>query len=156
MKDIKNYEGLYAITSCGKVWSHSRKIFRKFRVTKHGYLAVHLRKGHELTEFLVHRLVAEAYIDNPNNLLHVIHKDGNRANNNVNNLEWGLLSGFENGDDISKTYLSKPVYCVELNKTFSSESEAAKAVHTHPSHIARVCKGKKGYKTACGYHWKYV
>ena len=67
MKDIKGYEGLYAITSCGKVWSHSRKRFRKLKTTTNGYVSVGLRKGSDQAEFFVHRLVAEAYIDNPNN-----------------------------------------------------------------------------------------
>jgi hypothetical protein len=155
MKDIKGYEGLYAITSCGKVWSHSRKRFRKLKVSKSGYVSVSLRKGSDLTEFYVHRLVAEAYIDNPNNWLQVIHKDGNNANNHVNNLEWCSFEGIE-GSDTHKAYASKRVYCVELDKTFNSLNEAAKAIHTSTSHIRGVCEGKKGYKTAGGYHWKYV
>jgi hypothetical protein len=155
MKDIAGYEGLYAITSCGKVWSHSRKRFRKLKTCKSGYVSVGLRKGGDLAEFYVHRLVAEAYIPNPNNWLQVIHKDGNIANNHVNNLEWCLFDGYDAGD-VYKAYSNKPVYCVELNKTFSSISKAAKITHTTTSHIRGVCEGKKGYKTAGGYHWKYV
>lgn len=87
MKDITNYEGLYAITSCGKVWSYKSKKFLK-PYFNGGYASVALSKNGKLTYPLVHRLVAEAYISNPDNLPQVNHKDEDKAHNCVNNLEW--------------------------------------------------------------------
>jgi hypothetical protein len=92
MKDIKGYEGLYAITSCGKVWSHKNKRFLKLQYNSNRpnfkYFRVYLYKDGKPTPYQVHRLVAEAYIPNPNNLPLVNHKDENKFHNWVNNLEW--------------------------------------------------------------------
>lgn len=88
MKDILDYEGLYAITSCGKVWSYRSQKFLKPKIKKNGYLEVDLRKNGSHKFCLVHRLVAEAYINNPFNLAEVNHKDEIKAHNWINNLEW--------------------------------------------------------------------
>ena len=87
MRDIIGYEGLYAITSCGRVWSYKRNKFLAPR-EKDGYLNVHLYKDGISKEFLVHRLVGLAYIDNPNNLPEINHKSEVKTENFVNNLEW--------------------------------------------------------------------
>ena len=65
MKDIKGYEGLYAVTSCGKVWSYRRKIFLSPSYDNNGYLMVNLSVGGNVKTKYIHRLVAEAYIPNP-------------------------------------------------------------------------------------------
>lgn len=88
MKDIQGYEGLYAITSCGKVWSYKSKRFLMPYKHYKGYLLVKLTKDGIRKAYTVHRLVAEAYIPNPENKEQVNHKDENKANNCVNNLEW--------------------------------------------------------------------
>lgn len=88
MKEIKGYEGLYAITSCGKVWSHRRKKFLKPVANGWGYLEVRLCVNGESKHRRINRLVAEAYIPNPDNKPFVNHIDENILNNNVNNLEW--------------------------------------------------------------------
>ena len=88
MKDIKNYEGLYAITEDGQVWSYRKQRFMKLSAEKHGYLMANFWKDGTFKRFLVHRLVADAYIPNPDNLPQVNHKDENRHNNSVSNLEW--------------------------------------------------------------------
>lgn len=99
-KDIKGYEGLYQISNLGRVKSLERDIkLRQYTkhvdafimrqdLNKRGYLYIRLTKNGKQKAFRVHRLVAEAFIDNPNSLSQVNHIDFNRTNNNVNNLEW--------------------------------------------------------------------
>ena len=100
-KDYKDYEGLYQASNLGRMRSLDRWVkgpnssirFCKGRIlkpctTKDGYLLVNLCKNGKVKSFLVHRLVAEAFIDNTDNLPQVNHKDENKLNNNVDNLEW--------------------------------------------------------------------
>lgn len=155
MKDIKNYEGLYAITSCGKVWSYRSKKFLKPGSNKNGYLQVGLRKDKEKRTFLIHRLVAEAYIPNPNNYETVDHIDFDRTNNCVNNLQW--MSHSENARkkrDYSIIINPKPVRCIELNTIYPSGAEAARCLNLDPESIRKVCRGER--KTCGGYHWQFV
>ena len=88
MKDIVGYEGLYAITEDGQVWSYRRQIFLKLKTQTCGYTQTTLHKDGVRKQFLVHRLVALAFLPNPNNLPEVNHKDENKKNNHVSNLEW--------------------------------------------------------------------
>ena len=88
MKDVKGYEGLYAVTSCGKVWSYRNECFLKPRANRCGYLYLNLSKNGKAKSYMIHRLVAEAYLPNPENLPQVNHKDENKANNCLQNLEW--------------------------------------------------------------------
>lgn len=91
-KDIKGYEGLYQISSFGYIKSFKRykegKILRQAKYSN-GYLFVHLRpmlNGQKSQ--MVHRLVAETFIPNPNNYPYVNHKNGNKQDNTIENLEW--------------------------------------------------------------------
>lgn len=84
MKDIAGYEGRYAITKGGKVYSYSRDNFMKPYKTNLGYLKVALDKK----KYRVHRLVAITYLDNNLNLPEVNHKNGIRDDNRLDNLEW--------------------------------------------------------------------
>lgn len=86
MKDIKDYEGLYAVTEDGRIWSYRRKKFLK-PIVVNGYLQVHLYINGVKKVFYVHRLVALAYLPNPNNFPQVNHRDENKQNNDVSNLE---------------------------------------------------------------------
>ena len=102
MKDILGYEGIYAITEDGKVWSYPKGRSSKFgkwlkmkphvndrnRVTPRKHLACGLYKNGRRKSYQIHRLVAITYIPNPNGLPQVNHKDGNSLNNHVSNLEW--------------------------------------------------------------------
>lgn len=101
-KDIQGYEGMYQVSSHGRVRSLDRIVvrpngngdyFAKGKIiyvvlTKWGYNEVHLHKDNKTKIYKVHRLVAQAFIENPNNLPCVNHIDENKTNNNVSNLEW--------------------------------------------------------------------
>lgn len=88
MKPITGYEGLYSITNQGRVWSHSSNRFLSPYRRGRGYLGVKLYKKGKSKQFKVHRLVAEAFLENPDGLPQVNHKDENKHNNCVDNLEW--------------------------------------------------------------------
>lgn len=89
MKDIQNYEGLYAVTEDGRIWSHTNKKFLSTRVHYDtGYTMVNLSKDGKRKTFTVHRLVAQAFLPNPDNLPVVHHKNAIRTDCRVENLEW--------------------------------------------------------------------
>ena len=87
MKDIEGYEGLYAVTEDGQVWSYRSQKFLKPWIAN-GYYQVTLSKNGEKKKHKIHRLVAIIYIPNPDNLRDVNHKDENKLNNCLDNLEW--------------------------------------------------------------------
>lgn len=87
-KNIKGYEGLYQISSLGRVKSFYKNKILKPRVKENNYLIVSLYKEGKDKKFYIHRLVAEAFIPNTDNKEYVNHKDFNKSNNSVENLEW--------------------------------------------------------------------
>ncbi len=101
IKSIIGYERLYSVTSFGRVWSHNRECicgkgsvqrfggkFRKKCKDRGGYYLVTLSENSKVKTYKVHRLVAQHYIRNSLNLPEVNHKDGNKQNNHIDNLEW--------------------------------------------------------------------
>lgn len=106
MKAIKDFEGLYSVTLDGKIYSHLSNRFLKIYNHNHGYNMSTLSKDGKSIQKLVHRIVAEAYIPNPDNLPTVNHKDGNKKNNHVSNLEW--MSYLENNIHALETGLNDP------------------------------------------------
>ena len=148
MKDIKNYEGLYAVTSCGKVWSYKSKKFLKPHISNRGYLRVSLCKDGKMKHYSVHKLVAEAYIPNPENLTEVDHIDNDKTHNYLNNLQW-----ITRRDNVRKGN-NKPVLQFTLDGEFVREWECAADVRREVNkHINHCLKGK--VKTAYGFVWKY-
>jgi len=92
MKNILDFAG-YSITEDGKVYSHKRKRFKKLLIDRHGYQYVILTQGDGKSVFrFVHRLVAEAFIANPEGKRTVNHLDGDRLNNCKEYLEWATQS----------------------------------------------------------------
>lgn len=93
-KPIKGWEDKYTISSNGKVFSIRTGKYLNPRLSADGYERVALCDGQIRREYRIHRLVAEAFIDNPNNLPQINHKDFNKRNNFIENLEW--CTNYEN------------------------------------------------------------
>jgi hypothetical protein len=87
-KDIKGYEGIYAITSLGRVWSHRRKIWLRQGNYSAGYPNVTLSISGKERTYRVHQLVAKAFIPNPDNKPQINHKNGDKKDCKASNLEW--------------------------------------------------------------------
>ena len=87
-KEIPGYEGLYEVSNMGNVRNVRRNTLLRLTKTNNGYIRVGLSKNGIQTGFKVHRLVAQACLPNPDNLPQVNHKDEDKTNNNVDNLEW--------------------------------------------------------------------
>ena len=169
-KPINGYEGAYEISSEGRVRSlgryqncvHNGKEFRKERIMKlylseWKYLTVSLCKNSKHKSFQVHRLVAEAFIPNPENKEEVNHKNGNKTDNRLANLEWTTKS--ENAVHAHRVLgvrcsFERPVRCVETGKVYRSTAEAARQLNVNPSRINNVIAGWYGARTAYGCHWE--
>lgn len=148
MRDVKGYENIYGITSCGKVWSYKYKKFLKPGVNKNGYLFVNLYKDNERKHCYVHRLVAGAYIPNPNNLPDIDHIDNDKTHNYVNNLQW-----ITHKNNIRKSK-NIPILQYSLDGEFIREWECAHDVGKIVSkNIYECLKGRR--KSAYGSIWKY-
>lgn len=94
MKDIKGFEGIYAVTENGQVFSYRKGNYLSLNYKKNGYVYVELNVNGNVTNHRVHRLVAETFIANSDNKPFVNHKNGIKSDNRVCNLEWA--TGTEN------------------------------------------------------------
>lgn len=151
MKEIKDYEGLYAVTEDGKVWSYRTNKWLKPSI-KRGYKAVVLSTPTKTRQVYIHRLVAEAYIPNPENLECINHIDEDKLNNSVNNLEWCTWD-YNNKHGSRTKRTMKPVYCIELDKVFDGVRPAARTLGISNGSVAACVNGYS--KTAGGYHFKF-
>ena len=175
-KDVAGYEGLYQVSDKGRIYSveriDSRGHRRRGRVLKpvnngHGYLQVGLCKGGTRKRKLMHRLVADAFIPNPKGFLEINHKDENKLNNRVENLEWCTREHNINyGTRTEKT--SKKVRAVEIKTgevvTFNSTREAGRKGYNQ-GNVSMACRGTHKTRTGklvggdgCtyqGYRWSY-
>lgn len=167
-KDVVGYEGAYQISNLGRVRSldrkvncchnsqrlHKGKIIIPFR-SRPGYLRIELGTKKPRKHF-VHRLIAKAFINNPENLPFINHKDGNKLNNDVSNLEWcdslhnnrhavttGLNKVFGENNNKSKLRDRDIVRIRELysNRLFN-QTELAKKYNVDPSLISQIVLGK--------------
>lgn len=172
MIDIKDFEYKYAITEDGKVWSKPNKYakhngkFISLSKRKDGYIMCYLYKYPKSIGKYIHRLVAEAYLLNPDNKLEVNHKDGNKENNHYSNLEWvtrqeNVIHSFEVlGKEVAsgKAHkLSKAVVALDINgntiEDFESAGQAEKSGKGYKtSNIARSIKNGTKHK---GLLWKH-
>ena len=155
-KYIKGYEGLYQVSSYGKIKNtQTNKLLNPYEIQK-GYLQVGLCKKGKQRLYLVHRLVAFAFLPEIYNKTEINHKDGNKLNNCVDNLEW--VTRTENllhaAHILKKGKTPMKVKCVETSVIYNTLYEAAKANNCIHTHICACCKGKR--KTTGGYHWEYA
>lgn len=156
-KPIQDYEEYYLIYDTGQVWSIRSNKFLKPMVTQDGYLYVDLCKHGTDNLQKIHRLVAKAFIPNPNNLPQINHIDEDKTNNQVSNLEWcdaKYNNNYGNHNIKQAKTKGKPVKCIETNKTYDSLADAERQTGIFKSSIYRVCVGRQ--QTAGQYHWEYV
>ena len=88
IKDVKKFEGVYAVTDHGRVWSYRRNKWLALCKTDHGYSVVSLCLKGNYVNKMIHRLVGEVFIKNPLNKKYINHKNGNKADCHYKNLEW--------------------------------------------------------------------
>lgn len=176
-KDIKNYEGLYQVSNLGRVRSlktskYSKKLNKcvnvlrirqlKPGIEKGGYKFVILTKNKKRTTYKIHKLVAETFIPNTKNYICINHIDGNKINNNVNNLEWTTISGnishaYKNKlIDITKKQKKVNQYDLDGNfiKQWNSMKEAGETLNIHRQNISMCCR-KIRNKTN-NFIWRYA
>lgn len=175
-RPLKEFDGSYEVSSFGRVRSLDRMIadgrpgvalkrLLRGRImattpNNHGYLCVYICKDGKKYCKRVHRLVAEAFIPNPENLPQINHKDENKKNNKVDNLEWCTAEYNMNYGTLPKK-LSKrkskrcmAIYPDGAAIVFNSVKEAAEAFHTSFGNICAACRGERKYSH--GLRWVYL
>ena len=155
IKEIELSGGTYYVSNDGHIYKKSMKEMTRY-ADIYGYEYISIRRNGQRKKHLVHRLVADAFLENKKKLPQVNHIDGNKKNNNVVNLEWvnnsenqthsryvlGNKTGF---DDV-------PVECIESGEKFISTRDAWRKTGVSYSHISECANGIR--KTAGGYHWR--
>lgn len=160
---VKGFEGLYEVDSSGRVFSVVQSRFKRKETLKpcekNGYLAVNLYKEGKRKQYYVHRLIAEAFIPNPENMKEVNHIDCNKHNNSVENLEWcnrifNLEHSYKNGlkrrGELHGGHKLTETQVCQIRQLLSNsveQKEIARLFHVSQSTISTI-------KTAR--HWKEV
>lgn len=179
-RPVRGYEGLYEVSNFGQIKSLKYGKSKIIKTQIHIYVQVGLRKNKKRKILSVHRLVAEAFIPNPNNYPCVNHKDEVKTNNFVwvnsdgsvdpekSNLEWCTIKYNTNygstkekislyAKNRDRTAWEKPVYAIDKNGNklfFESATKAEKKGYGNHSMIAAVCKGRRNNHN--GYKWEYA
>lgn len=174
-KDIEGYEGLYQVSNLGRVKNLKRidahehelqgRILKPCK-TKNGYLHVNLSKDGKTQSYYVHRLVATAFIENPNNYKEVNHIDEKPINNELSNLEWcdrkyNCNFGTRNkrkGESMrgEKHYNAKQLYFLEAQKLYSCAKSASEDLSINYYTLATHLQGKTKTCSKNRYHFIYV
>lgn len=161
-KNVVGYEGSYMVSNLGRVKSLPTQKFKKpirilrSYITGNGYLTVKLQSEGNILNIRVHRLVAQAFIPNPNNYSEINHIDENKLNNLYSNLQWCDRSFNVNygGRNITVAYKlrnrkdqSKIVQQIDINgnllREFRSVADAGRYYKCYPSYIGKVCRNER-------------
>lgn len=175
-KDIAGYEGLYQVSNLGNVrslnWRNTKTAKNLFlKPHNKGYLQVELAKNGTKKSFVVHRLVANAFLNNPLGYTEVNHKDENKKNNNAKNLEWcdrsyNVLYSIKNRKNADhRKYFGRKSKNADIKvqqiakdgtvvKTWSNSREVFILTGMSDWSISECCRGNR--KTAYGYFWRYA
>ncbi|AGW43710.1 putative HNH endonuclease [Lactobacillus phage phiLdb] len=156
-RDIFGYGGTYQVSNMGRVRSCKRKTWKILRAVKlkNGYEAVNLYSG-KRQMFYVHRLVAQAFIPNPNEYRYVNHKNEVKTDNRASNLEW--CTAFYN-NHYSDIYKSTRTHVTQYSKdmvkirSYVSQREASRSTGIPQPDISVCCNNKQ--QTAGGYIWRF-
>lgn len=166
--DIKGYEGIYQVSNLGNIRQirkrnnayncyYKTERLMKLQKTRKGYLRIQLNNDIEKRKtFAVHRLVAEAFIPNPDNLPQINHIDENKENNNVNNLEWcdnKYNANYGRRNESHKKKIIQKDLDGKIIKIWDSIADIERNMNIKSSNISAICKGLR--KTAKGYRWEY-
>lgn len=165
-KDIAGFEGSYQINKKGEVRSLKKgfegKII-KYRKMRDGYYYYRLRKDEKNWLIAMHRLIAMTFIPNPDSLPQVNHKDENKLNNEITNLEWcsrkyNINYGTGHARSTKKIIAmrAKKVRCIETGEIFESINAAARYVNDYVATLSHVCNKDPSFYTAGGYRWEFV
>ena len=158
-KDIKGYEGKYQASDLGNIRSLNYHRENKLKLLtqckdKDGYKVVLLYNNGRRKQFRVHRIIAETFLNNDDMLPCINHKDENKANNNVSNLEYCTT---EYNNQYSK---SRALEQCDLNgnvvRVWCSVREASDNTGAKEANISACCRGYGRHKTAGGYKWRYI
>lgn len=175
-KPVVGYEGLYAVSSLGRVKSLDRIVpckngttmTKRGRIIKphtigFGYQRLQLCRNNKGVKFLVHRLVAEAFLPNPNGFPIINHIDKNTSNNSVENIEWCTYKYNTTYDNASEKRAEKTRKAVrqytldgEFIAEYKSVTEASKATNIAMLSICACCKKRKQYSHTKDYIWRYA
>lgn len=156
-KPIQGFEGLYEVSNLGRVksigtYNTCKKGIMRPMIDTDGYPHVRLYNSGMSRDVSIHRLVAAAFIPNPNNYKYVNHKDENTRNNTVANLEWCTNSynlAYSNGKKVKQYSKSG-----DFIKEFNCIADASRECNISTTNISKCCKGKR--HSAGKYVWKYV
>ena len=163
-RDIHGYEGKYQVSNYGRIKSLYTNKLKKATIKNWGYKCVDLYLNGKRENKTIHRLVAMTFIPNPNGYKVINHIDGNKLNNNVNNLEWctqsyNIKHSYDNNlhiPTIEKAINSRKrkILCHQNNKKYNSIIEAAKDLNLNTGKICEVCKGTRNHTK--GYTFEYI
>lgn len=154
-KNIAGYEGLYEVSNLGRVKSLNYKRTGKERILRPGlyncgYLYVTLSKNGKQKKYRIHRLVGSAFIENPENLPEVNHKNQVKTDNSASNLEWCSTKYNIRYSQSKKVGQYKDRKLIKVyNATIDVEKDGF-----NQSNVVACCKGR--YKSTGGYQWKYI
>ena len=157
MKLILN--GDYAVTIDGDVISIKSNKSLRAHDNGHGYKTVYLCIDGKPKRYYVHRLVASAFVDNPNDYPEVNHIDEDRGNNRAENLEWCTSKYNKNYGRRAERFgrrRGRPVVCLETGQVFYSSGDAGRNMGIRREDIHACCTGYRNTHSAGGYHWAFA